>query len=273
MRNVSYTAQWTAAARAIETERTEALFHDQFAAILAEPKGFQLLKKYGGGGLQEFVAIRTRYIDDAIESFVIQDNIRQVVIVAAGMDMRAYRLKWADGTIVYEVDHADLLHEKQKRLDQLSVKPETERRIVAADLSTEWLDALNHAGFDSKQSTLWITEALLFFLTDDQVKFLLKTLASASAPESWLMFDVINENLLRHVGSQLFLKSLREDGIPWLFGTNDPEHYFLNLGWEIKEIKEPGQHGAGKGRWPYKVFPRDVPNIPRNWLIKSKIVA
>lgn len=270
METVSFTSQWTAAARALETERDgDTLFTDPWARELAAPRGFELLDKYGGGGLKEFVAIRTKYLDDAIESAFTESDIRQVVLIAAGMDARAFRLHWPEGAVVYEVDHEALLAEKRARLGRLNARPTVQRREVGADLASDWLPALKEAGFDPSQPTLWIPEALLFFLTEEQATGLLSTLRSASAPGSLLAVDILSKQLLTSPATQLFLSALRKDGIPWLFGTDDPAAFLAGTGWQLHELKEPGEPGAGEGRWPYDVQPREVLGVPRNWLVRA----
>jgi len=272
MKDVSHTSQWTAAARAVETEREDSLFKDTLARGLAGSKGFELLARYGGGGLKEFVAIRTRYLDDVINATVMKGTIRQVVLIAAGMDARAFRLEWPQEATVFEVDHTELHQEKQVLLDSLSATATVVRRVVEVDLTSDWLPALFRAGFDSKKPTLWVAEALLFFLTDGQTRSLLDRLAAISAKDSVLTADVLSAALLRHIGTQPFLQALRNDGIPWLFGTDKPEEYFQRSGWQITELKEPGQEGAGLGRWPYRLYSRGVANVPRNWLLQAKIM-
>ena len=273
MEAVSYTSQWTAAARALETERNgEKLVDDPYARRLAEPRGFELLDRYGGGGLQEFVAIRTRYLDDSITTTLETTAIKQVVLIAAGMDARSYRLKWPDDVVVYEVDHAALHDEKDRRLAELAAEPTVDRRAVRADLAEDWLPALTQAGFDPTAPTLWVPEAVFFFLTEDQSVALLETLQGASAPGSWLAVDLLSERLLRSPATQLFLSSLRQDGIPWLFGTDYPASFLARHGWEVRELHEPGEPGAGEGRWPYQNQPRSVRGVSRNWLIRAEVV-
>lgn len=271
METVSHTSQWTAAARALETERDgDRLFEDPLARRLAEPDGFELLDKYKGGGLVEFVAIRTRYFDDTIKTVLASTPIRQVVLIAAGMDTRAYRLDWPDGVTVYEVDHAALQAEKERRLADLDAKPAVSLRRVGVDLADDWLPGLREAGFDPGQPTLWVAEALLFFLTEEQAAGLLRTLSSASAPGSWLAVDILSRGLLRSPATQIFLSALKADGIPWLFGTDHPESFLADSGWTLRELKEPGEPGAGQGRWPYQVQPRETKGVSRNWLIRAE---
>ncbi|MFC9848840.1 class I SAM-dependent methyltransferase [Streptomyces sp. NPDC060223] len=273
MHAVSYTAQWMAAARALESERDDALYTDPLARDLAAPKGFELIERYEGGGLLPFISIRTKYLDESIESALADGSIKQVVLIAAGMDTRAFRLDWARDTVVYEVDHGPLIEEKRRRLDALGASPRTDRREVSADLTGEWLGELEKAGFDRTRPTLWIAEALTFFLTEEQAAGLLQLLGSASAPGSRLSFDILGRALLRSPFSKSFLDTLAADGTPWIFGTDEPEEFLTANGWKITDLKEPGEPNAGEGRWPYEVQPRSRRGANRLWLIRAESVA
>lgn len=273
MRPVSLTAQWTAAIRALESERPQgALFQDHLARRLAQPDGFSLLDRYRGGGVKEFVVIRTRYFDDAsLAAVSCPSGIRQVVLIAAGMDTRAYRLDWPQGTRIYELDHAPLLEEKARRLEAAQATPKASRIAVSADLATGWSQALVDAGFDRTLQTLWLVEGLLFFLTQEQVRTVLDTCRTLSAPRSRLVVDMTSAALLRSPFSQLFLSTLRRDQVPWQFGTDAPEAFLADLGWNVLDLKEPGMVGAGESRWPYSPQPRDIPGVARNWLVTAEL--
>ena len=270
MKTISYTAQWTAAARAIEHQRPDRLCNDHLARILAAPKGFDLLKQYGGAGLQDFVAIRTHYFDQAIMQLTKMHNIRQVVMIAAGMDTRAYRLEWPAQSILYEIDYESLHKEKQNRLAQYTSTLQLDCRSIHADLSTAWEKPLINAGFNPMQPTLWIAEAIFFFFSDAMVQAILQKMGLLSAKTSYLIVDVLNQYSLKNIASQPFLNALKQEGIPWLFGTDDPEIYFKQQHWSIIDIKEPGEPGAGEKRWAYPVYPRDQRYTPRNWLIQAQ---
>lgn len=270
---VSYTAQWTAAARAEESVRDDALFADPLARELAAPRGFELIERYAGGGLLEYVSIRTRFLDDTIRDVLAENGNRQVVFIAAGMDTRAFRLDWPEGTEVYEVDHAKLIAEKRRRLDALGAEPRTDRREVSADLTQDWLPALEAAGFRRDRPTLWVAEGLTFFLTEEQVAGLLRHLASASAPGSHLAVDIFGRALLRSPFAKRFLDTLAADGTPWIFGTDEPEGFLTANGWQTTDLREPGQPGAGEGRWPYEVQPRNRRGANRMWLIRAEIAT
>lgn len=269
MDDISYTAQWTAAARALETERADGLFRDEYARRLAEPRGFELLNRYQGAGVPDFIAVRTRYIDDALAHLLEQTGIRQIVSLANGMDTRAYRLDWPDGAVFYEVDHGALLAEKRARLAEAGAEPRVPTTSIAADLAGDWLGALKSGGFDPAERTIWVVEGLLFFLTEEQAGRLLETAAGACPPDSRLIVDMIGTMTLRHPMTQRFLRRLRRDGTPWQFGTDDPEGFLAGHGWAVLDLKQPGEPGAGEERWPYAVPPREARSAPRNWLITA----
>lgn len=273
MDDISYTAQWTAAARALENQRPDALFNDELAGAMAEPNGFNLLKRYEGRGVTEFIAIRTRYIDDSITRILAENGVRQVVLAANGMDTRAYRMDWPEETTVYELDHGALLTEKRSRLIRLGAVPRVSTVAVHADLTEDWLAALCANGFDPSRPTLWVAEGLVFFLTEPQATQLFETMATASPPKSWLVVDMTSATLLRHPMTQSFLARLRADGTPWQFGTDDPVGFLAGSGWTARDVRQPGEAGAGEGRWPHAVSHRDRPGVPRNWLISATATA
>jgi methyltransferase (TIGR00027 family) len=274
MQPVSLTAQWTAAIRSLEGGRGEsALFVDDMASELAKPAGFELLDRYRGGGVQDFVAIRTRFFDDVCtDNAQTEVPITQICVVAAGMDTRPYRLSWPAGAVVYELDHKRLLNEKQKRLTAMDSAPKVARIGVPVDFSRPWAGSLKASGFDENQKTLWIAEGLLFFLTEHQVGELLLTLRRMSGPGSRLAVDMTSAALLRSPFSRPFLDKLRNDGVPWLFGSDDPEAFLLERGWKVSILKEPGESGAGSERWPYPLKPRGTAGVARNWLIVADCI-
>ncbi|MEU6353802.1 SAM-dependent methyltransferase [Streptomyces sp. NPDC047072] len=273
MEDISYTAQWTAAARALEGDRGDGLFTDPYARALAEPRGFELLERHQGAAVGDFIAVRTRYMDDAIGRVLQETGIRQTVLLAAGMDVRTHRLDWPRDAVVYDVDHGALLAEKERRLRRLGAEPRVPTVPVAADLAGDWPTALKSAGFDPAERTLWVAEGLVFFLTEEQVGWLLETVAGAAPAGSRLVVDMTSATLLRHPMTQPFLRSLREEGTPWQFGTDDPEDFLAGHGWRVEDLKQPGEPGAGEGRWPYPVAPRATRGVPRNWLISAATTA
>ncbi|MDJ0464904.1 SAM-dependent methyltransferase [Streptomyces sp. H27-C3] len=273
MEAVSRTAQWTAAARALETEREDRLFADPYARTVADGIGFELLERYAGAGTVPFLAIRTTYLDRAIVRTVEERSIRQVVFLAAGMDTRFYRLPWPDGVTVYELDRPALLDAKATMLAGEPQPAGRERRTVPVDLTQDWTGPLKEAGWRSDEPVLWVVEGLLFFLPEDAVRTLISILSAHSAPGSVLVGDVISRSALTNPLSRPFLNCLKEDGNPWLFGTESPEELLTECGWDVREVKQPGEEGADFGRWPYQVAAREVPRVPRSFLFTCDVPA
>ncbi|MFC9794396.1 class I SAM-dependent methyltransferase [Streptomyces sp. NPDC127584] len=266
MEAVSRTAQWTAAARALETEREDRLFADPHARTVADEIGFELLERYAGGGTVPFLAIRTTYLDRAIVRAVEERGIRQVVFLAAGMDTRFFRLPWPDGVTVYELDRPALLEAKAEMLAGEPRPAGRDRVTVPVDLTQDWTGPLKEAGWKSEEPVLWVVEGLLFFLPEQAVRTLISTLSAHAAPGSVLLGDVISQAALDNPLARGFMRALDEDGNPWLFGTEEPEQLLVDCGWAVREVRQPGEDGADFGRWPYPVPARSVPRVPRSFL-------
>jgi Leucine carboxyl methyltransferase len=96
--SVAATSRWMAAARARESERTDRLFCDPLAAVLAGPEGFEWLQDMeaaaGSDVPGRYPVIRTRFFDDFVLDACQRLGVRQVVLAAAGLDTRAFRLQW-----------------------------------------------------------------------------------------------------------------------------------------------------------------------------------
>ena len=264
MHAVSATARWTAAARAKESRRDDAIFTDDLAEELAGEEGTALFARYDNPGVGEFIAIRTRYLDDLISA---RSDLTQVVLLAAGMDTRSVRLPWPPEAVLYEIDQADLLDEKDKRLAELGARHGCTRRPVGADLTGAWPEALRSADWDPAAPTLWVVEGLLFYIPEPDARLLLRRVAEVTAPGSVLAGDLLSHQSMISEFSQEGLRRLTEDGCPWRFGTDEPEEFLSGCGWRVTELKTPGEEGASYGRWPWNPpLPRDVMGFPRNFL-------
>jgi methyltransferase (TIGR00027 family) len=131
----------------------------------------------------EGMAVRTRHFDrlftDAADA-----GVRQAVILASGLDARAYRLPWPDGTVVYEVDQPEVIEFKSRTLAELGAHPTAERRTVAIDLRDDWPKALTHNGFDPHQPTAWTAEGLQIYLQSEAQDLLFDRVTELSAAGS-----------------------------------------------------------------------------------------
>jgi methyltransferase (TIGR00027 family) len=262
------TALWVAAARAEETKRADRLFEDPFAASLAGPEGYAALEHAAtvGGNTVPVIEIRTRWLDERLAEVAGERGVRQVVVLAAGVDARAYRTAWPHGTRMFEVDREWMLAYKAEKL--AGVAPKCDRRAVAVDLAGDWPAALVAAGFDAGGPTAWLIEGLLIYLDDEGVQTILARVDALSSPGSVLLCDIAGRSLLESPWMKLPLEDMEKMGAPWRFGTDDPEGMLGALGWKA-DVTEPAVVGARFGRWPFPVVPRGVAGVPRSYLVEA----
>ena len=199
--SVGATAVLVAAARAAETARPEPLISDPYAQILvadagagvweslldedvvsriaeADPEIGALFEHMGS-----YQAVRTHFFDDFFARATAA-GIRQAVILASGLDSRAFRLSWPTGTTVFEIDQPKVLEYKAGTLALHDVSPAAQRREVPVDLRQDWPAALVEAGFDRAQPTAWLAEGLLMYLPADAQDRLFTQISELSAPGS-----------------------------------------------------------------------------------------
>ncbi|MEZ0366616.1 class I SAM-dependent methyltransferase [Mycobacterium sp. pUA109] len=197
--SVGTTATAVAAQRAVASTQPRPLIDDPFAEPLVTAVGVEFFTKFARGELagtgddpamdlvrmSENLAVRTKYFDDFFAA-AMQAGIRQVVILASGLDTRAYRLAWPDGSTVFEVDQPAVIEFKTRTLAELGAAPAADRRPVAIDLREDWPTALQAQGFDPSRPTAWLTEGLLGYLPPDAQDRLLDNITRLSAPGSRL---------------------------------------------------------------------------------------
>ncbi len=173
--SVGATATMVAAQRVLSNR--EGLIDDPFAEPLVRAVGLDFFIRALDGEIEledlderfspqrsaQGMAVRTRHFD-ALFTDAAAAGIRQAVILAAGLDARAYRLPWPDGTVVFEIDQPDVIEFKSRTLAELGAKPTADRRTVAIDLRADWPKALLDTGFNPKEPTAWIAEGLLIYL-------------------------------------------------------------------------------------------------------------
>ncbi len=191
---VGLTALHVAAERARESNRPDALFVDPLAKEMITHVEDENGKEWSASGLSDvtrrqlgdYVAIRTNFIDERMLSAT-KAGLRQVVILAAGVDGRGYRLDWPPATRLYELDRPELQAFKHKVVSRGTLQPTVDLVQVAGDLNDDWLTLLQQTGFAVGQPTLWLLEGLLRYLTSDEADRLVARLSSASAPGSRLV--------------------------------------------------------------------------------------
>lgn len=136
------------------------------------------------------MACRTRFYDQFFLDAT-RGGIGQVVILASGLDSRAYRPPWPAGTVVYEVDMPEVIEFKTLTLGDLGAEPTAQRRTVAIDLRDDWASALQAAGFDPQAPSAWSAEGLVVYLPDDAQDALFDNVTLLSAPDSRLAFEFV----------------------------------------------------------------------------------
>jgi methyltransferase (TIGR00027 family) len=174
--SVGSTALFVATARALEAQKPDPLAVDPFAGIFCHAVGgpaadvldgqnpdHQLKTLDFGEHFVNFQGARTRYFDNYFLEAA-EAGVRQVVILAAGLDSRAYRLAWPDGTTIFELDRPQVLDFKREVLAKQGATPNAERREIAIDLREDWPQALRDSGFDASKPSAWIAEGLLIYL-------------------------------------------------------------------------------------------------------------
>ncbi len=266
---VAVTAQWMAAERARESGRPDRLFDDPYAEVLAGVEGRAMLAEMAapGDATSRTIPIRTRFFDDALLRLMDAGRIDQVVMLAAGMDTRAFRLPLPADLTLFELDRPELLALKEARLAERSARARCRRVTIGADLASDWADHLRAAGFRPRP-TIWVAEGLLVYLDVADVHHLLEAIGALSDPRDWLLTDIVGQSLLSSPQFDAWLDAFARKGMPWRFGSDDPEGLLGAHGWTA-EASQYGDDDANFGRWPWPPAPRDDAGWPRSYLVRA----
>jgi methyltransferase (TIGR00027 family) len=249
---VGATATMVAAQRALSNR--EGLIDDPFAEPLVRAVGLDFFVRALDGDVvfedvdpefnmrraAEGMTVRTRWFDKLFTDAAAA-GVRQAVILAAGLDARAYRLDWPDGTTVYELDQPEVIDFKTNTLADLDAEPKANRLTIAIDLRNDWPKALLDNGFDPAQPTAWIAEGLLIYLPPEAQDLLFDRINELSAPGSRVatehipdttMFSdersqQINERMKKY-GSDIEMKDLIYHG-----ERSHVIEYLTNHGWDV----------------------------------------
>jgi methyltransferase (TIGR00027 family) len=207
--------------------------------------------------LAEGMAVRTRFFDNFFAESGAA-GVRQAVILAAGLDTRAYRLNWPAGTTVFEVDQPQVIDFKSRTLADLGAAPTADRKAVAVDLRDDWVAALRDNGFNSQRPTAWIAEGLLGYLPPDAQDRLFDTITTVSFSGSRIGTGYVpdirdriakrgNEisDRWRKLGLNLNWSELVYDG-----ERNDAVEYLAERGWQTTVHTTPELYAANGFEFP-----------------------
>lgn len=279
---VARTSLLTTALRARETERPDRLYEDHYAAKLAGAIGPRLFDQVWSATVPnrgerehklpstfDYNAIRTRFFDDYLLAEVARRGATQVVLVASGMDTRAYRLDWPAPVRIFELDRKAVLDAKAAALREDTVHPNVTLSATPVDLVADgWVESLTDAGYHSDQPAVWLLEGLLYYITEDQARTVLRQVGQIAAPGSAVAGDLVNAVALSAPVMRPLLEVFERWGCPWLFGSDEPEALFAEYG--ITAVaRQPGEQGADYGRWPDPVRPREVPGVERVFYVRG----
>ncbi len=263
--SVGATATAVAMQRAMASQGPDALLDDPWADPLVRAVGEDTFIKlldgaHGNNGdpllnrqaVNHQITVRTRVFDD----FFLQatgSGIRQAVIVASGLDTRAYRLPWPAGTVVYEIDQPAVIEFKTRTLAGLGAEPTAQRRTVAIDLRDDWPSALAAAGLDTGEPTAWSAEGLLVYLPPDAQDRLFDNIVALSAPGSRIATEHMDMRKIPSDWAQKLTERSRRIGsninLAELFYTGDRNtaaEYLTGHGWRV-DIRTTEQAFAANG--------------------------
>lgn len=257
--SVGATATMVAAGRAMATRDERHLIDDPFAEPLVRAVGIPFFvdmidgrldsSPFGDAGPERVqamiagMAMRTRFFDDYLTRAA-GSGIRQVVILAAGLDSRAYRLPWPAGTVVYEVDQPAVIEFKASALADLGAAPIAQLRTVGIDLREDWPAALCAAGFDPSAPTAWLAEGLLIYLPPDAQDRLLTTITDLSAGGSTVGTESVpgladfDAGRAREMAANLRERGLDLDMPSLIYPgpRNNVVDYLAAAGWDVDSV-------------------------------------
>jgi methyltransferase (TIGR00027 family) len=266
---VGLTALAVAAGRAAESARPDALITDPYASRLVAaaqpPEPFPFFAGNPGMegtedelwlGASEYMGLRSRVFDDYFLGAA-EDGVRQVVILASGLDTRPFRLSWPSGTVCFELDQPAVLEFKSATLGSEGATPACDHRLVPVDLRHDWGAALEDAGFDTSRRTAWLAEGLLPYLPPEAEVRLFEEVSRLSASGSRFAVERI-ENVSRMLEDRDMTERADAMGLDILSlfppGEREPvEDQLTGLGWQLdhRSISESAA-----------AFGRAVPGLP-----------
>jgi methyltransferase (TIGR00027 family) len=269
--SVGATATAVAARRAMASKGPDPLIDDPFAEPLVTAVGVDAFIKMMNGEIElgdddpaitsrrlaEGMAVRTRFFDNFFTDAAAA-GVRQAVILAAGLDTRAYRLQWPDGTTVFEVDQPQVIEFKTRTLADLGAAPTADRKAVAVDLRDDWVGALRDNGFNSDLPTAWIAEGLLGYLPPEAQDRLFDTITTLSFSGSRIGTGYVPDihdriakrgkqisERWRKLGLNMNWSELVYDG-----DRNDAVEYLAERGWQTTVQSTPELYAANGFEFP-----------------------
>ncbi|MBV9089188.1 MAG: class I SAM-dependent methyltransferase [Mycobacteriaceae bacterium] len=265
------TATMVAASRALASRGPDPLLDDRFAEPLVRAVGHDFFNRLIDGEIhpaeddslfneqqmREQIAVRTRFFDTFLMDATAA-GLRQAVILAAGLDARAYRLPWPKGTVVFEVDQPQVIGFKTTTLAALGAEPSADRRAVGIDLRDDWPTALRDSGLDTTRPTAWIAEGLLVYLPPEAQDRLFDHISALSAPGSRLATEHIPDmGAFRDERAQAWRDRWRQYGLDidvaelvWDGERSHVTEYLASHGWRATAHRTDDLYAANGFQFP-----------------------
>ncbi|MBO0879133.1 MAG: class I SAM-dependent methyltransferase [Mycobacterium sp.] len=298
--SVGATALSVAAARAAETESVHPLISDPFARVFLDAAGDGVWNWWSASQLPaevfeaepelllhmqamiSYMASRTAFFDEFFLDAT-RAGMRQVVILAAGLDARSWRLPWPDGTTIYELDQPKVLEFKSSTLREHGVEPTCKWVGVPVDLRQDWPVVLQQAGFDASAPSAWSAEGLMPYLPAAAQDLLFNRVQGLTVAGSRIAVEALGPEFLdpefraKQRGRMDRLQALmakmepqrevpRSDELRYLEEREDVGEWWRRHGWEVT-VTPSLELMAGYGRKP----PTEVEDTsPRNRFVSAR---
>jgi len=199
-------------------------------------------------GVNGAIAARIRYMDEKV-SDAVGSGFRQMIIVGAGYDTRAYRIRGVrEKLMVFEVDHPATQRVKKETIREIFGDLPAHVAYVPMVFGEDRLDEkLSESGCDSTRKTLFIAEGLLMYLPPPAVDGLLTYIRSNSAAGSSLVADVFDTTVVDGTSplkeARMLRKFVESEGSPLRFGIPDGtvETFFKQRGFNAVIRTTPEQ--------------------------------
>lgn len=254
------TALMVAAARAVESTRDDALIDDPYAESFVRRSGITVPLPTRWSTLNDsenqseadqqwtsfwtvtagYLGVRSRFFDEYFRD-AFTAGVRQVVLLAAGLDTRAFRLSWPEHVELFEIDQPKVLEFKDSVLAEQGARANCARHVVPIDLRADWPEALHHASFDPARPTAWLAEGLIPYLPGTAVEALLGHVHRLSAVSSWFAVEEAGPDIHNRAHNPAFQDIDRRLGFAMaaLWPDDDRpdlEQWLRDANWQVMAI-------------------------------------
>ncbi|HEV7446611.1 MAG TPA: SAM-dependent methyltransferase [Steroidobacteraceae bacterium] len=251
IKDVSDTAFWIAYHRKLESERSDALFHDPFAAKLAGERGKKISEAMPTSWVVAWtVALRTRIIDEFLQ-FAIAAGVDTILSLGAGLDARPYRMKLPASLRWIEADYPQIIEYKETQLQ--ADEPHCRLERVKIDLADRDARRQLFARINAEShGILVLTEGVVPYLDNNEVASLADDLFATSHARFWIL-DYFSAEAQKYRRRRGFTRAMQN--APFKFDPGDWFDFFKRHGWQTKDIRYFAEEAERLGR----SFPGPLP--------------